>query len=105
MSPTERSRGARYSRMSRRRGSAIALKASDVVAARAITSYNIPLMEYVKRAGEMMGQRIEINGVNTWYEARGTGETVVLLHGGLTDSRDFAGNLAALADRFHCVFP
>jgi pimeloyl-ACP methyl ester carboxylesterase len=30
---------------------------------------------------------------------------VVLLHGGLTDSRDFAGNLDLLADRFHCVFP
>jgi len=52
-----------------------------------------------------MADRIEINGVNTWYETRGTGETVVLLHGGLTDSRDFAGNLDALADRFHCVFP
>jgi pimeloyl-ACP methyl ester carboxylesterase len=52
-----------------------------------------------------MGNRVEVNGVNTWYEARGTGATVVLLHGGLTDSRDFTGNLDMLADHFHCLFP
>src|SRR5262249_24811045 len=52
-----------------------------------------------------MEHRIEINGVNIWYDTRGTGETVVLLHGGLTDSRDFTGNLDVLASRFHCLFP
>ena len=52
-----------------------------------------------------MGDRVEINGVHTWYHERGAGDTIVLLHGGLTDSRDFAGNLDTLASRFRCVFP
>jgi pimeloyl-ACP methyl ester carboxylesterase len=52
-----------------------------------------------------MGKRVEANGVNTWYDERGRGDTVVLLHGGLTDSRDFAGNLDTLANHFRCLFP
>lgn len=41
-----------------------------------------------------------MNGVRTWYEVRGEGEPVVLLHGGFSDSRDFEPSLARLADRF-----
>jgi pimeloyl-ACP methyl ester carboxylesterase len=52
-----------------------------------------------------MGDRVEINGVNTWFDERGAGDTIVLLHGGLTDSRDFAGNLDTLAGRFRCLVP
>ncbi|GAA3869545.1 alpha/beta hydrolase [Saccharothrix violaceirubra] len=44
--------------------------------------------------------RADVNGVDTWYEVRGEGEPVVLLHGGFSDSRDFEDNLAGLADRF-----
>ena len=47
----------------------------------------------------------EVNGVRTWYDERGSGEPVVLLHGGLTDSRDFAGNLDALADTYRLLLP
>ncbi len=39
----------------------------------------------------------DLDGVRTWYDERGTGDPVVLLHGGLTDSRDFNGNLDALS--------
>jgi pimeloyl-ACP methyl ester carboxylesterase len=46
-----------------------------------------------------------VNGVRTWYDDRGSGETLVLLHGGLTDSRDFGGNLDRLADRFRVLTP
>jgi pimeloyl-ACP methyl ester carboxylesterase len=48
---------------------------------------------------------VEVNGVRTWYELRGAGEPVVLLHGGFSDSRDFAGNLDSLAERFRLFLP
>lgn len=52
-----------------------------------------------------MTDYVTVNGVNTWYDERGTGDTVVLLHGGLTDSRDFEPNLATLSDRFRILLP
>jgi pimeloyl-ACP methyl ester carboxylesterase len=52
-----------------------------------------------------MSDRVEVNGVNMWYDERGAGDTIVLLHGGLADSRDFSGNLDKLASRFRCLFP
>ncbi|MBV9595391.1 MAG: alpha/beta hydrolase, partial [Chloroflexi bacterium] len=36
-----------------------------------------------------MAQYIDLNGVHMWYDDRGQGDPLVLLHGGLTDSRDF----------------
>jgi pimeloyl-ACP methyl ester carboxylesterase len=52
-----------------------------------------------------MAQYIELNGVHTWYGERGQGDPLVLLHGGLTDSRDFGGNLDTLASRFRVFTP
>lgn len=52
-----------------------------------------------------MTDYVTVNGVHTWYDERGDGETVVLLHGGLTDSRDFEPNLARLAERFRLLLP
>lgn len=55
-----------------------------------------------------MGDYVIVNGVNTWYDERGAGEaqeTVVLLHGGLTDSRDFTPNLGRLVDGFRLLLP
>src|SRR6266852_8170471 len=49
ISVTERSCRARKLRMSRRRGSAMALKASEVVEARGMGGEYIPIWEYVKR--------------------------------------------------------
>ena len=40
-----------------------------------------------------------------WWAEQGTGEPLVLLHGGLTDARFFSGNVPALADRFHVYTP
>ncbi|MET1071658.1 MAG: alpha/beta hydrolase [Umezawaea sp.] len=45
------------------------------------------------------------NIVDMWHDERGTGDPVVLLHGGLTDSRCFTGNLDGLADTFHVYLP
>jgi pimeloyl-ACP methyl ester carboxylesterase len=52
-----------------------------------------------------MAGYVEVNGVNTWYDERGDGDPLILLHGGLTDSRDFTGNLDALAGRFRLLLP
>lgn len=43
-----------------------------------------------------MGEYVEINGISTWFQDRGSGDPVVLLHGGLIDGRDFDTNLAGL---------
>jgi pimeloyl-ACP methyl ester carboxylesterase len=52
-----------------------------------------------------MAAHLEVNGVPMWYDQRGEGDPLVLLHGGLTDSRDFTGNLDALASRFRLLLP
>ena len=41
----------------------------------------------------------------SWWEERGTGEPLVLLHGGLADSRFFSRNVPVLAERFHVYTP
>ncbi|GAA2570202.1 alpha/beta fold hydrolase [Pseudonocardia hydrocarbonoxydans] len=52
-----------------------------------------------------MGRYIDLDGVRTWYDERGTGDPLVLLHGGLSDSRDFTGNLDALAGHYRTFLP
>lgn len=52
-----------------------------------------------------MADYVDVNGVPMWYDERGDGDPLVLLHGGLTDSRDFSGNLDALAGRFRLLLP
>jgi pimeloyl-ACP methyl ester carboxylesterase len=41
----------------------------------------------------------------TWYEHRGEGEPLVLLHPGMADARAFDPNIDALAARFHVYTP
>jgi pimeloyl-ACP methyl ester carboxylesterase len=50
------------------------------------------------------GTYVQLGAVKTWYDEQGTGEPLVLLHGGMVDSRWFEPNLAALAEHFH-VYP
>ena len=52
-----------------------------------------------------MSDYVDVNGVRTWYDERGDGEPLVLLHGGFTDSRDFGGNLDRLAGQFRVLMP
>ncbi|CAM3393730.1 alpha/beta fold hydrolase [Kibdelosporangium persicum] len=47
-----------------------------------------------------MSDYVTVNGVRSWYDVRGDGEPLVLLHGGFSDSRDFDGNLLNLAGGF-----
>jgi pimeloyl-ACP methyl ester carboxylesterase len=44
---------------------------------------------------------VDLEGVRTWYDERGSGDPLLLLHGGLTDARFFHFNVDALAERFH----
>jgi pimeloyl-ACP methyl ester carboxylesterase len=59
----------------------------------------------VEGDGGGMAEYVEAKGVTMWFDDRGAGDPVVLLHGGLTDSRDFTGNLDALAAQFRLLLP
>ena len=52
-----------------------------------------------------MADYADVNGARMWWDERGEGEPLVLLHGGFVDGRDFDGNLGALADRFRLLLP
>ena len=52
-----------------------------------------------------MAGYVELPSVRTWYAEHGEGEPLVLLHGGVVDSRFFEGNIDALAARFHVFTP
>ncbi|MEV4756665.1 alpha/beta hydrolase [Micromonospora sp. NPDC049559] len=52
-----------------------------------------------------MGTYVQLGAVRTWYDEHGTGDPLVLMHGGLVDARWFAPNLDALAERFHVYTP
>ena len=43
-----------------------------------------------------MGELLDVRGVATWHEVSGSGEAVVLLHGGLTNGECFALQVPAL---------
>ncbi len=52
-----------------------------------------------------MGEYVQLGAVKTWYEEHGSGQPLLLLHGGLVDARWFEPNLAPLAERFHVYVP
>jgi pimeloyl-ACP methyl ester carboxylesterase len=52
-----------------------------------------------------MATYVQTGAVHTWYDERGDGDPLVLLHGGLVDARWFAPNLEPLAERFHVYLP
>ena len=49
------------------------------------------------------GQYAEVNGINLYYETRGTGRPMVLLHGGLGSGEMFGPALPALAEHHRVV--
>ena len=51
------------------------------------------------------GEYVELDGLRTWYERRGEGEPLVLLHPGMTDARAWGPNIDALAARFQVFTP
>ena len=52
-----------------------------------------------------MSNHIRLGEVNLWYDEKGAGTPVVLMHGGFSDSRDFAGSLDTLSSRHRLFLP
>jgi pimeloyl-ACP methyl ester carboxylesterase len=52
-----------------------------------------------------MAEYVQLGAVKTWYDEHGSGDPLVLLHGGLVDARFFEPNLGALAEHFHVYRP
>jgi pimeloyl-ACP methyl ester carboxylesterase len=52
-----------------------------------------------------MPEYVQLGEVKTWYDEHGSGDPLVLMHGGLVDARWFEPNLAPLAERFHVYTP
>ena len=52
-----------------------------------------------------MGTYVDIGPVHTWYEAKGQGDPLVLLHAGLDTNASWGGELQTLAEHFRVVAP
>jgi pimeloyl-ACP methyl ester carboxylesterase len=52
-----------------------------------------------------MGTYIEISGLQTWYDEDGSGEPLVLLHGGLAPNETWGPQVPELAKRFRVLAP
>jgi pimeloyl-ACP methyl ester carboxylesterase len=52
-----------------------------------------------------MGQYVDIGDVNTWYDEDGSGEPLILLHGGLCTNETWGAQTPAFAERFRVVAP
>jgi pimeloyl-ACP methyl ester carboxylesterase len=48
---------------------------------------------------------VDANGVHTYYEEQGSGDPLLLLHGGLVDGDSFGQQTPALAERFQVIVP
>ena len=48
---------------------------------------------------------VDANGVHIYYDEHGSGEPLLLLHGGLVDGDSFAQQTPALAERFRVIVP
>jgi len=52
-----------------------------------------------------MGTYIEIGGVRTWYDEDGSGEPLVLLHGGLSPNETWGPQMPEFAKHFRVLAP
>lgn len=52
-----------------------------------------------------MAAYVQLDAVKTWYDEHGSGDQLVLMHGGLVDARFFEPNVGTLAERFHVYTP
>lgn len=52
-----------------------------------------------------MGQYVDVAGVSIWYAEEGTGEPLVLLHGGLCTNEAWAAQMPPFAQHFRVIAP
>src|SRR4051794_41982235 len=52
-----------------------------------------------------MGQYVGIGEVNTWYDEDGSGEPLVLLHGGLCTNETWGAQTPVFAEHFQVIAP
>lgn len=52
-----------------------------------------------------MGTYVELPGVKTWYETQGTGDPLLLLHGGFCTNETWGAQRAAFAAQFRVLLP
>jgi pimeloyl-ACP methyl ester carboxylesterase len=52
-----------------------------------------------------MGGYVDVGTVNTWYDEAGSGDALVLLHGGLCSNDTWAAQMPSFAERFRVVAP
>lgn len=52
-----------------------------------------------------MGRYVDVGAVKTWYDEAGSGEPLVLLHGGIVTNETWGAQMAAFPDRFHVYAP
>jgi pimeloyl-ACP methyl ester carboxylesterase len=52
-----------------------------------------------------MAEYVQLDALRTWNDEQGSGDPLVLMHGGLVDARFFEPNLGPLAERFHVYAP
>src|SRR3954466_15748764 len=52
-----------------------------------------------------MGAYVDVRGLRTYYEARGAGPPVVMLHGGCCPVETFAAQAEALEQRYRVYLP
>jgi pimeloyl-ACP methyl ester carboxylesterase len=48
---------------------------------------------------------VDLRGIRSWYGERGAGDALVLMHGGVADSRSYEVNAEALSSHFHVYTP
>jgi pimeloyl-ACP methyl ester carboxylesterase len=62
-------------------------------------------MTITREARTRNGNYVDLDGVSTYYEVTGTGEPVILLHGGLCPAETWDGQTAALAEQYRVYVP
>lgn len=48
---------------------------------------------------------LDVNGVHTYYEEHGSGDALLLLHGGMADADSFGAQTPAFAERYRVIIP